>query len=68
MQKWGETVSEPTQKDYQDYLRGCIQANEERIKELETSMEHVLARLHQLEEKERMRSSQEHDEHERDVS
>lgn len=41
-------MTEPTEKDYTDYLRGLI-------KELEESMEHVLDRLHQLEEKERAR-------------
>lgn len=53
-------MSEPTEKDYQDYLRGLIRANENEIKELEESLEHVLARLQPLEEKERERARDEH--------
>lgn len=49
--------TEPTPKDYTDYLRGLI-------KELEISIEHHGDRLHALEEKERTRAR---DEHERDV-
>ena len=44
---------------------GDILLHQTAIKELETSMKHVLARLHALEEKERERAREEH---ERDVS
>ena len=43
-----------------DLMSESLQNHHDRIKELEVSLEHVLARLHQLEEKERARSWAEH--------
>jgi len=49
-------------------LQEYRELHEDRIKELEISLEHVLDRLYKLEEKERQRVYIERDEHEQDVS
>jgi hypothetical protein len=62
-------MNEPTEKDYGDYLRGLIKGLQEDIKELKTKATNqqinnmVLAqRIYDLEEKERQRARDEHEE------